>query len=872
MMTILFYKSAKKGEPLTTPSAMFFASLADGMRSLTQFMAGCPGDAEVEAAFPGISPIRQPPALQPVSFEDQPCCHCGSLPWAGAVVSEGKVFCCQGCRTVFELLAENGLGDFYRLGKQPGVQIKTKTKVGDFKFLDDPTVRERLVDFADAATTRVTFRVPAVHCIACVWLLENLFRLKPGIGRCRVNFPRKEVSITFENSQLELSDVAALLASLGYPPELKLSDLAEQRRRPTPKRLWMQLGVAGFAFGNIMLLSISSYLGLDRFYGPGLERLFGYISLALALPVLLYSAADYWRGAWRSLRRRTLNIEMPIALGILALVIQSAREVFAGGGLGYLDSLSGLVFFLLCGKLFQQKTYDRLAFDLDYRSFFPLSVTRKNGAAEEQVALAQLRTGDRLLVRNGELIPADARLVGGPALIDYSFVTGESEPAARQPEDHLYAGGRQVGGAIELETVKPVSHSYLASLWDQEAFRKEKCPFFDTLTNRYSRLFTPLVIAIALISALVWSFVNPALSLKSFASVLIVACPCALALAAPFALGTAQRVLARRNVFLKNAAVLETLARVDAMVFDKTGTLTAGGGAGLDFEGAALSEQEERWVYSLTRHSTHPLAVRLGQAIAHRHVSEAVRSFIETPGCGMEGSVSGHQVWLGAAAWLEARGLNVPANESRTGSVVHLAIDGAYRGSYSLANALRPEMDKLAAGLADDFEIALLSGDTERERARFTALFGPKARLFFTQSPFQKLEFIRRLQQDGRTVMMVGDGLNDAGALQQSDVGAAVVEKISAFSPASDIILGGRMVARLAGILRYSRQCVRVVRASFLLSALYNIVGIAVAARGLMSPIVCAVLMPLSSVSVVVFASGAAAWLGRRLGQPEEPA
>jgi Cu+-exporting ATPase len=842
------------------------------------------------------------------------CFHCGTLCRGATFALEDKAFCCQGCRTVFEILAANGLTDFYNLSENAGVRISATAKNEQYRFLDEPAVRERLVDFSDATLTRVTFHLPAIHCIACVWLLENLFQLQPGIGQTQVNFPRKEAAISFDPAQVKLSAVVTLLASLGYEPELKLSDLEGRPQVRVARRLWIQLGLAGFAFGNIMLFSISSYLGLDAFAGPGFATMVGLISLMLATPVVIYSALEYWKAAWRSLQQRLLNIDVPIAAGVAAIYLQSVYEVLTGRGEGYFDSLCGLIFFLLCGRLFQQKTYDRLAFDRDYKSFFPLSVTRKisgrvafhrdpnlsgqNGDAvervptanEEQVSLSQLAVGDRLIIRNGELIPADAKLISGPALIDYSFVTGESEPVEKRIDDYLYAGGRQLGGALEVEMVKAVSQSYLTSLWNQEAFRKEKHLLLDQITNAYSQRFTKIVIAVALGAATFWAFINPALAVKSFTSVLIVACPCALALAAPFALGTAQRMLARRNVYLKNPYVLETLAEVDAVVFDKTGTLTAAGAGSVTWigsvpapgqgEGELLSETEERWLYSMTRHSTHPLPVRIGEAIKRDYFPEPVRSFLETPGCGMEGSVAGHEIWLGSAAWLASR--NVLCSRRREeaeigseknppphvggyeGSVVHVAIDGNYRGYFVLASAARPETEQLTAGLSSRCEVALLSGDNEKEQGKFAALLGPKAELHFRQSPLDKLNFIKHRQQAGRTVLMVGDGLNDAGALRQADVGVAVVENISAFSPASDAIFAAGMVTRTAAVLRYARQSLRVVRVAFWISAAYNALGIAIAASGKLSPVVCAILMPVSSVTVVAFACGAATWLARR--------
>ena len=845
------------------------------------------------------------------------CFHCGTLCRDDSFQLGEKSFCCHGCQTVFELLSENGLTEFYQLATTSGVRIQASAQKDRFKFLDEPVVRERLVDFSNGKLTRVTFLIPSIHCIACVWLLENLFRLQPGIGQSQVNFSRKEAAIAFETDRVKLSAVVTLLTALGYEPELKLSNLDAKPRRQLARRLWLQIGFAGFAFANIMLFSLADYFGLDSFAGGNFRKVTGAISLLLALPVVTFSAQDYWRAAWTSLKQKLLNIDVPIAAGIAAIFSQSVYEVFSGHGNGYFDSLCGLIFFLLGGKLFQQKTFDRLAFDRDYKSFFPLSVTKKTGRAgsplpaarespesgahgvtrptnhkEEQVSLSQIAVGDHLVIRNGELIPADARLVAGPALVDYSFVTGESEPVAKKADDYLYAGGRQMGGAIEVEIMKAVSQSYLTSLWNQDAFQKEKRRDLNQLTNAYSRRFTKMVIAVAGGAAVYWAWADPTISLQAFTSVLIVACPCALALAAPFALGSAQRVLARSGVFLKNSYILETLAEVNAVVFDKTGTLTAAGAGNVVWHGDALTETEERWLYSMTRHSTHPLAVRICEAIKRKHFPEPVRSFLETTGCGLEGRVAGKEIWMGSAAWLESRNVYVcgsrgdeaqisnsenlatphVVSHKENGSAVHVAINGKYRGGFVLANALRADTEQLIGNLSLDCEVALLSGDNEREREKFTTIFGKAAQLHFNQSPQNKLGFIRELQSRSKTVMMVGDGLNDAGALKQADVGVAVVENISAFSPASDVILSATMVSRLDEVRAFARSSVRVVRSAFIISALYNLLGVSIAASGHLEPIVCAILMPLSSASVVGFACLATNWSGRKLNQPKRGA
>lgn len=800
------------------------------------------------------------------------CFHCGEPCLDDRFSKAEKAFCCQGCQVVHDLLAENGLQQFYALSRHPGVRIGQAAQSAKWVYLDEPDLQARLLDFTDGTSCHITLHIPAIHCVACVWLLENLFRLHPGVGRTVVNFSRREASIRFVPDRIKLSELVSLLASIGYEPQLTLGELGKAGASPSRQRQWLQVGIAGFAFGNIMLFSLPAYLGLDSFSGPLFHGLFGYLSLALALPVLFFSAADYWRSAFLSVRQRVLTLDVPIALGLAALYAQSAYEIVLGHGEGYLDSLSGLVFFLLCGRAFQQKAQDRIVFDRDYRSFFPLSVMRKGPAGEESVAISNLQVGDRLALRNGELIPADGRLVSGQALIDYSFVTGEADPVARRAGDYLYAGGKQMGSAIEVETLKPVSQSYLTSLWGHEAFRKNRADPLNTLTNRYSRRFTRLVVLVAVGAALFWILRGDAArGVKAFASVLIVACPCALALAAPFALGTAQRLLARLQVFLKNSLVLERLARVDTVVFDKTGTLTS---AQSEVVYPDLSPEECRQVSCLARQSLHPHSVRIVEAllaagkVEPAELPTTIHRFVEVPGQGISGWAEGHELRLGSRAWLVEAGVTVPELNPGLGSASFLAIDGRHRGVFKFSTALRPETERLLQDLGLSHELILLSGDNARDQDRFRGLFGKNARLHFNQTPIDKLSFVSGLQSSGKLVMMVGDGLNDAGALQQSDLGVAVVERVGSFSPASDLILEAAQVPQLSRIVTFAQRSVRVVHWSFGISALYNLVGISIAAAGVLSPIICAILMPLSSLSVVLFACGATHLAARRAGLP----
>lgn len=799
-----------------------------------------------------------------IATERIPCAHCGTVCLDATIRVGTSHFCCHGCRTVFELLHENGLERFYDLEQKPGIRMGDRAFAGAFDYLDDPATRRQVVDFSDGKFSRVTLRTPAIHCLACVWLLENLFRLQPGVGRSQVNFPRKEVTIHFEDARLKLSGLAEMLASLGYEPELKLASLDKAGPGVGNRRLHLRIGVAGFAFGNVMLLCFPSYLGLPE-DEKSLQPLFGWIAAALSTPVFLYSASDYWRAVWICLRRRILTVEFPIALGIAALYLQSLNTALRGGGPAFFDSFTGLLFFLLCGKLFQQKTYDVLTFDRDYRSYFPLSITRRTAEGDTSAPVMQLKVGDRIVVRNQELIPADAQLVSGPACIDYSFVTGESAPQPRNPGDYIYAGGRQIGGMIELEVSKEISQSYLTSLWNNEAFRKGDASAIDNLTNFAGRYFTYFVLVLAAIAGTYWGLVDPKQAVRVLSAVLIVACPCALALAAPFTLGSALRWLGRHKIYFKNTGVIETLSKIDTVVFDKTGTLTLPSQGGIEFNGDPLTPCDQGWIRSLSTLSTHPHSQGIATFLANegRVRRDEVCAFREVAGAGIAGTLEGREIRLGSRRWLAEAGVEAPEGDANA-TEVHVAIGGVYRGRFLFRNIYRPGLAGVLERLRTRFRLALVSGDNDRERSRLAEFFGAAADLRFRQMPESKLAYIRSLQERGGKVIMIGDGLNDAGALKQSDVGVAVTEDVAAFSPACDAIWAADQFGRLPDVLRFSRLVMWVVFACFVVSFCYNAIGLTLAMSGRLSPLASAILMPTSTLSVIVLALLGTRWAAWR--------
>ncbi len=786
------------------------------------------------------------------------CYHCGEECRQEEIIHKEHTFCCEGCRTVFDLLDESGLCNYYDMESSPGAQM-LRTELGDrFNFLDLDDIRSELVDFSDGELTKVTLFIPNIHCSSCIWLLEHLERLNTGIVSSQVNFLRKELSVTFRHSVVSLRQLVELLTMVGYEPSLSLRDLKRSSASTYDRDLLIRLAVAGFAFGNIMLLSLPDYLSDEHGVEGTFQTVFNVLNLVLGSLVMFYPAMLFMRSAYKALRHRTVNIDVPLAVGIVALYGRSMAEIVFGLGVGYMDSLAGLIFFLLVGRWYQDRTYKALSFDRDFSAYFPMAVTRVKNGVQEAVALRNIHKGDELVILSNGLIPADAVLMSDHASIDYSFVTGESEPISKRKRDPIYAGGRQVGGAVHIVLTKEVSQSYLTGLWDAEVFKKERRTM-GGLMDRVAQRFTVTVLIVATVAAIAWAFIDPLRVADVFTAVLIISCPCALALTMPFALGNGIRILGRNGLYLKDSALIEVLAGITAVIFDKTGTLTTAERPEVHFEGT-LSEAEQAMVHAVTSNSSHPLSRALSQHLKGHGL--AVNDYREVANMGIEGRVGEQSVKVGSPEWT---GVAWTRGPGVSGSIVCVSVNGEGRGVFSIRKRYREGLESMFAQIRQDHRVEVLSGDNDRERAFLKNTFGVDE-LHFDQSPFDKLNHVKTLQGRGEQVLMVGDGLNDAGALRQADAGFSVVEDVHGFSPACDGILESESISALPRLLRFARSCVRVVRWSFVLSFLYNAVGITMAVQGLISPLFAAILMPLSSVTIITFSTIGTRWMAARNG------
>ncbi len=785
------------------------------------------------------------------------CYHCGAECIGPPVKGGAEAFCCVGCRTVYQLLNESGLCEYYSLNEGPGASQRTAVRKDKFAFLDNEAISQKLINFQDQSQTHVTFYLPQIHCSSCLYLLEHLYKLRPGVIRSQVNFPRKEATIIFDQKKVSLRRIAELLSEVGYEPHISLNDL-KVSKPPLNKSLIYQVGVAAFCFGNVMLLSFPEYLGLEA-SEKNLQVLFRIFSLVLSLPVLLYCSQPFYSSAWKSLRHKYLNIDAPIAIAIIITFIRSTYAVLINHMPGYFDSLTGIVFFMLVGRLLQDKTYRQLSFDRDYTSYFPLAVTELKGESEASIQLPDLRPGMTLLLHHDELIPADAILTRGRGLIDYSFVTGESIPVLKQVGEIVYAGGKQTGANMEVLVVKEVAQSYLTELWnrfDTKSQQPNKSNSFIDLLGRY---FTYGVLGLALTGAAYWWLHDSSRIWTVITTVLIIACPCALLLSSTFTNGNVLRILSRNQFYLKDGQTIENIASINHIVLDKTGTLTSPGENIIKYDGLPLSQIQKTCFGELFAQSAHPLSRALSNYLPHLS-DYKVEELREIVGKGISGMVEGKALAAGSQEWIT--GLTTTRDQA---TAVYLSWENRLVGHFTFCNRYRDHAEELFRQLRSKYRLSVVSGDNSGERENLQQLMGKQTYLLFNQEPADKLRYISHLQELGDKTLMVGDGLNDAGALRQSNAGIAVAADINNFTPASDAILEATQLPKLGRLIQLCKASRIIIISTFVLSFIYNAIGLFFAIQGQLSPIVAAILMPASSLSVLLVSYGSSNLVAKHL-------
>lgn len=776
-----------------------------------------------------------------VVAEKQKCFHCGLTCSHNDIHIDDKIFCCNGCKNVFALLNKHQLDGYYCMNVSPGNTIQTVSTT-KFQYLDDTEIVKKLVSFSNTTQTQATFYLPQMHCSSCLWLLENLNKLHEAISVSQVNFTEKQLSVTFNHQLLSYRQIVELLASIGYEPHITLEDsIVKQKNRTTAYKL----GIAGFCFANIMLISFPEYLGLHYHQDVVLTTFFRYVNLLIALPVFFYGATEFFVNAWHSIKQRYLNIDAPIALAVAVTFCRSVYEIISNTGGGYLDSMSGIVFFMLVGRALQNKTFATLKFNRDYKSYFPIAVTAIVNKTNITKTIETIDKEDILLLHHQEIIPVDGIVTKGKAIIDYSFVTGENETTEMNIGDLIYAGGKIAGSSIEIMAVKPFSQNSFTRLWNNKAFKKEY-KNYDSYITIISKYFS---IAVLMLAGGAFSYYASKHQLNNawnvFTAVLIVACPCALLLTSSFTFGYIIELFSLKGLFVKNADTIENLAKINHIVFDKTGTVTEANASQVTYKGIPLNSFQENIIFSLLNQSIHPLSKAICKHLQHAKYLP-IQHYKELTNKGLEAWYNDVHVKIGSALFVGAA-LEQQANKSE----VYVCFDNEVIGKYLVNNVVKNGVNDAIKQLSN-YKLTLLSGDNESAQLQMQQVFDNHANLIFKQTPQQKLDYIKMLQEKDARVMMIGDGLNDAGALKQSNVGISVVENSFSFSPACDAIMQADKLPLLPNYIHAAIAANNVIKATFIYSVLYNIIGLYFALTAQLMPVVAAILMPMSSISIIV--------------------
>jgi P-type Cu2+ transporter len=782
------------------------------------------------------------------------CAHCGlDVPAALIDPDTSQQFCCNGCSTVWAVLHESGLGEYYRLRSEASAQPAAPSRKS-YDELDDPVLQAACCRPLAGGLLAADLYLEGVHCSACVWLVERVPSVVPGVQQVTLDVGRSLVEIVFSPTETTLGTVARTLDSFGYAAHPRHGASEAERRRHEDRALLVRIAVAGAAAGNAMLMAFALYGGLFDGMDPDHERLLRFGSLAVTLPAVLYSGSTFFRGALAALRTRTPHIDLPLAIGIGAGFVHGAIATLLGSGDVYFDSITILIFLLLVGR-FVERRQTRVARDAAalLGSLAPASARKLDERGAHDVPIEALKLGDRVEIRAGEHVPADGVVIAGESSIDASLLTGESRPERVGAGDRVHAGCVNLLRRLEVEVEASGAATRVGKLVESMQQAAARRAPIVRLADRVAGKF---VIAVLLAAALcfgMWLLIDSSRALDHTIALLVISCPCALGMATPLAVSAALGRAARRGILVKGGEVLEQLTQPGLIVFDKTGTLTQGRLEVVDWQG---DPSLAPIVAAIESHSAHPIAAALMRA--HPGARADVMDVRETLGGGLEATLGASSIVVGSASFVATHRALVPdwaaravtAHAALAHTPVLVAVDGEVRAVAALGDPLRPDVSASLEALRElGWELAIASGDHPDAVAAIGRELGV-ARAEGGVSPEAKLGLVERARDHG-PVVMVGDGVNDAAALSAASVGIAVHGGAEASLAAADVFTTRSGIAPIVELIRASRRTLAVIRRGIAFSLLYNLLGVALALAGLLEPLLAAVLMPLSSLTVV---------------------
>lgn len=790
------------------------------------------------------------------------CAHC-TLPVPPGLVREGEAhqFCCGGCRTVWELLHNQGLDGYYRLAERRETPVQRSDR--EFAEFDHPAFQARYVRPGAGELLETELYLEGVHCSACVWLVERVPLVVPGVTRAELEVGRALAHLAWDPTQTSLSVIARFLDTLGYRPHPFRGVHADRMRRRENRAMIARIGVAGALAGNVMLLALAMYSGLLSGMDESFERYFRWLSLLLTTPALLWPGSVFFRGAIAALRTKALHIDLPIAIALAAGYARGLWNTVTDSGPVYFDVVAILVFLLLVGRFLQQRA-QRAAADAAelLHAMAPAAARVVEGDAVRDVPTEALLPGMIIEVRPGDTVPADGIVVSGESALNAALLSGESRPVTVHRGERTWAGTINLTAPLRIRVEETGEASRVGRLLrEMEAAARRRAPVVAT-ANRLAGWFVAVTLGLAAITAALWWTTDSAAAIDHAIALLVVTCPCALALATPLAVSVGIGRAARVGILIKGGEALEVLGHGRGTIYlDKTGTLTEGRTALLSWTGP---DQVRPLVLALEHHATHPIATGFQHAWRNLPHPEA-DTVRHTIGGGIEGRVNGRQVVVGSPAFVRARArgdLVMPADPTLTPVLV--AVDGVMVGVAGFGDPIRPDARSVLDTLrARGWRVRLLSGDAPAVAVAVGARLGfAEDEAHGAATPEDKLAVIEGVT--GGPVVMVGDGVNDAAAMARATVGIGVKGGAEACLAVADVYLNQPGLAPLAELIERARLVLRTVRRNIAFALCYNAAGVTLAMLGVLDPLVAAILMPVSSVTVILHS-----WLaGHRRSAP----
>jgi P-type Cu2+ transporter len=831
--------------------------------------------AEVTDPEPGAESLTATPD------PERRCFHCG-LPVApqeqisSLVAGAPRDFCCTGCRAVCEAIFAAGLEGFYRRTPEGEPLGPPPELPKNLSLYDLDAVQEEFVDTGSDAR-EINLLVEGIHCAACVWLIENGLKTLPGVEEARVNLTGRRLRVRWDNGRLKLSRILRRLGDIGYAAVPFDPDSAEGSLRRENRAMLYRMAWAGFAMMNLMWVSIALYAGADRGEYRGL---FHWIGLILATPTLLYSGYPFYRGAWSGLRGGQLSMDLPIAIGASITYLYSLYVTLSGSLVGdvYWDTVVNFLFVILVGRYLEAASKRQaVASTQRLLDLQPRVATVLRDGEEMVVPVRSVGAGDRVLVRPGERVPVDGEVLEGLSELDESMLTGESRPVSKGPGEPVSAGTINGAGVLVVGTTATLRETALGRIIRLvEDAQASRAPI-QRLADRIVPWFVALTLGLATLTFVLWIGVDLELALMAATSVLIITCPCAFGMATPMAVAVASGLGASRGILVKNGAVLERLSSIDHFVFDKTGTLTEGrpavtalrGESGswrrLDADQTVLTDQERgglRLIGALERVSEHPAAAAVIELCERAGIGlqgTAPQSVQVVPGSGIRALVEGVEVIVGSADWLRRHGIPTSDGpdsapglpEADALGVVHCALDGREVLVLATEDRIRPGAREVIDRLrSEGIRVTLLTGDRRANGERVAALLGG-IELIAEVLPEDKDRVVADLQRNGGRIAMVGDGVNDAPALVRADVGIAMGSGTDVSIASADIVLMSDSLDRVVEAAQLSRRTLRTIRQNIGISVTYNLIMVPLAMAAVVTPLIAAVSMPLSSLAVI---------------------